>query len=172
MMAIVAAFKEWEHLLMSVHDEITVFSDHNNLEYFNSTKVLNRRQHRSSWAEFLQPFRFMVVYQEGSLNEKADTLSRRRDYCPEGGREPLEIPQKFFGPGQYEQVPTERLLISSGRLAKMTSLKLSTPLVEFLLVAATEDPLYQEMVKAFQDGSKNVGKSITMEDYLIFVKGR
>ena len=33
MTAIVAAFKEWEHLLMSVHDEITVFSDHKNLEY-------------------------------------------------------------------------------------------------------------------------------------------
>ena len=78
MMAIAAAFKEWEHLLMSVHDEITVFSDHKNLEYFNSTKVLNCRQHR--WAEFLQPFRFNVVYREGCLNEKADTLSRRRDY--------------------------------------------------------------------------------------------
>ena len=53
MTAIVAAFKEWEHLLMSVHDEITVFSDHMNLEYFNSTKVLNHRKH--PWAEFLQP---------------------------------------------------------------------------------------------------------------------
>ena len=83
MTAIVAAFKEWEHLPMSVHDEITVFSDHKNLEYFNSTKVLNRSQHR--WAEFLQPFRFKVVYREGRLNEKADTLSRRRDYRPEEG---------------------------------------------------------------------------------------
>ena len=128
MTAIVAEFKEWDHLLMSVHDEITVFSDHKNLEYFNSTKVHNRRQYH--WAEFLQPFRFKVVYREGRLNEKADTLSQRRDYCPEGGGEPLEIPQKFFGPGQYEQVPTERVLISSMRLAKMTSLKLSTPLVE------------------------------------------
>ena len=48
MTAIVAAFKEWEHLLMSVHDEIRMFSDHKNLEYFHSTKVLNRRQDR--WA--------------------------------------------------------------------------------------------------------------------------
>ena len=96
-------------------------------------------------------------------------MSRRRDYPPEGGGEPLEIPQKFFGPGQYEQVPTERVLISRARLAKMTSLKLSTPLVELLLAAAAEDPLYQEMVKAFQDGSKDVGKSITMEDDLLFV---
>ena len=141
MTAILAAFKEWEHLLMSVHDEITVFSDHKNLEYFNSTKVLNCRQHR--WAEFLQPFRFRVVYREGRLNEKADTLSRRRDYRPDGGSEPLEIPQKFFGPGQDEQVPTERVLISSARLAKMTTLMLSTPLVELLLTAAAVDLLYQ-----------------------------
>ena len=46
MTAIVAAFKEWEHLLMSVHDELMVFSNYKNLEYFNSTKALNRRQHR------------------------------------------------------------------------------------------------------------------------------
>ena len=155
MSAIVAAFKEWEHLLMSVHDEITMFSDYKNLEYFNCTKVLNRRQH--PWAEFLQPFRFKVVYQEGCLNEKADTSSRRRDYCPEGGGEPLEISQNFYGQGQYEQVPTEQVLISSVRLAKMTTLKLSAPLVELLLAAAAIDPLYQEKVKAFEEGSKSVG---------------
>ena len=170
MTAIVAAFKEWEHLLLSVHDEMTVFSDHKNLEYFNSTKVLNCRQHR--WAEFLQPFRFKVVYREGRLNEKADTLSRRRDYRPEGGGEPLEVPQKFSGPGQYEQVPAKRVLISSMRLAKMTTLKLSTPLVELLLAAAAVDPLYHEMVKAFEEGSKNIGKAVTMEDGRLFVKGQ
>ena len=154
---------------MSVHDKIMVFSDHKNLEYFNSTKVLNCRQHR--WAEFLQPFRFKVVYWEGRLNEKSDTLSRRKDYRPEGGSKLLEIPQKFFGQGQYEQVPIERVLISSTRLAKMSLLKLSTPLVELVLAAAAKEPLYQEMVKAFQHGSKNVGKSITMEDDLLFVTG-
>ena len=56
--------------------------------------------------------------------------------------EPLEVSQKFFGPGQYEQVPAERVLISSARLAKMTTLKLSTPLVELVLTAAAADPLY------------------------------
>ena len=99
-MAIVAAFKEWEHLLMSVHDKIMVFSDHKNLEYFNSTMVLNHRQH--CWEEFLQPFKFKVVYWDERLKEKANTLSWHRDYRPEGGGKPLEIPQKFFSPGQYE----------------------------------------------------------------------
>ena len=100
--AIIVAFKEWEHLLMSVKHEGTIFTENKNLERFNTTKVLNCWQHR--WAEFLQPFDFKVVYQEGCLNEKADTLLQRRDYRPEEGLEPLAVPQRFFGPGQYEQV--------------------------------------------------------------------
>jgi len=46
MAAIVAAFKEWAYMLMSVNDQILVYTDHKNLEYFNTTKPLNRRQHR------------------------------------------------------------------------------------------------------------------------------
>jgi hypothetical protein len=34
MLAIVTAFKEWEHMLKSVAGEITVYTDHKNLEYF------------------------------------------------------------------------------------------------------------------------------------------
>ena len=46
MSAIVTAFKEWHHLFLAVKDEITVYTDHRNLEYFNSTKILNRRKNR------------------------------------------------------------------------------------------------------------------------------
>ena len=92
--AIVAAFREWEYTLRSVEEQITVYPDHKNLEYFNTTKILNRRQHR--WAGFLQSFNFKVVYREGRLNEKADALSRRRDYRPEGGSN--SDPYNFFRP--------------------------------------------------------------------------
>jgi len=50
-------------MLMSVDDQILVYTDHKNLEYFNITKSLNRRQHH--WAEFLQPYNFKVIYREG-----------------------------------------------------------------------------------------------------------
>jgi len=83
MAAIVAAFQDWAYMLMSVDDQILVYTDHKNLEYFNTTKTLNQRQHR--WAEVLQRCNFKVVYREGRLKEKADGLSRRRDYRPEGG---------------------------------------------------------------------------------------
>ena len=83
MAAIEGAFKEWAYMLIFVDDQILVYTDHKNIEYFNTTKTLNRRQHR--WAEFLQPFNFKVIYTVARLNEKADALSRRRDYRPEGG---------------------------------------------------------------------------------------
>jgi len=95
MAAIRAAFKEWAYMLMSVDDQILVYTDHKNLEYFNTTKTLNRRQHR--WAECLQGFNFKVIYREGRLNAKADALSRCRDYRPEGGSN--SEPFMFFRPG-------------------------------------------------------------------------
>ena len=59
--------------LMWVDDQILVYTDHKNLEYFNTTKTLNRRQHR--WAEFLQPFNSNGIYRDGRLNEKADAFA-------------------------------------------------------------------------------------------------
>ena len=69
-------------MLRSVEEQITIYTDHKNLEYMNSTKILNRRQH--CWAEFQQWFNFKVVYRRERLNEKADAFSKRRDYRPEG----------------------------------------------------------------------------------------
>jgi hypothetical protein len=98
MLAIVVAFKEWEHMLKSVAGEITVYTDHKNLEYFATTKVLTRRQAR--WVEHLAEFNFKVVYRPGDNNTKADVLSRRWDHAPEGGSETApEV--SFFKPGQY-----------------------------------------------------------------------
>jgi len=51
LMAIVRCFEEWRAELESAPHPIQVLSDHKNLEYFMSTKLLNRRQAR--WSEFL-----------------------------------------------------------------------------------------------------------------------
>jgi len=47
-LAIVNAFKHWRHYCEGATHQVQVFSDHQNLEYFPTTKVLNRRQAR--WA--------------------------------------------------------------------------------------------------------------------------
>ena len=69
-------------MLKSCQEEFVVFTDHKNLEYFASSKVLSRREAR--WAEFLSEFWFKVVYSPGHLNTKqmiylgvGSTLMRR-----------------------------------------------------------------------------------------------
>jgi len=51
LLAIVRAFEEWRPHLEGSSHPIRVLTDHKNLEYFMSTKLLNRRQAR--WSEFL-----------------------------------------------------------------------------------------------------------------------
>jgi len=60
LMAIVRAFEEWRAELQSVENSILVLTDHKNLEYFTTTKLLNRRQAR--WVQFLSQFNFKIVY--------------------------------------------------------------------------------------------------------------
>jgi len=95
--AIVEAFKEIAYMLISVADQILVYTDHKNLDNFNTIKTVKRRQHR--WAEFLQAFNFKIVYKKGCLNEKTDALSRGMDHHPEerSNCEPFTI----FRSGQY-----------------------------------------------------------------------
>jgi hypothetical protein len=44
MLTIMSSFKEWRRYLEDAYYTITVFSDCKNLEYFTTTKILNRRQ--------------------------------------------------------------------------------------------------------------------------------
>ena len=60
MLAIVSSFKEWRQYLEGTTLPIKVLTDHRSLEYFTSTKQLNRRQAR--WSEFLTDFNFIITY--------------------------------------------------------------------------------------------------------------
>jgi hypothetical protein len=46
LLAIVDCFKVWRRYLEGAMHTVQVYSDHQNLEYFTTTKVLNRRQAR------------------------------------------------------------------------------------------------------------------------------
>ena len=65
---------------------MVVYTDHRNLEYFNPTKILNRRQ--AQWAEILSDFDFVITYSLGDKNSTADALSCRTDPELEGGVRP------------------------------------------------------------------------------------
>ena len=58
LLAIVDAFKHWRRYCEGATHQVQVFSDHQNLEYFTTTKVLNRRQAR--WAQELAGIDFRI----------------------------------------------------------------------------------------------------------------
>jgi transposase InsO family protein len=80
MLAIINAFENWRPELVGTEQPVKVLSDHKNLEYFMTTKRLNRRQAR--WAELLADYNFRIQYRPGKENIPADTLSRGPDSIP------------------------------------------------------------------------------------------
>ena len=80
------AFKQWRAYLEGAQYEIQVFSDHNNLRYFTTTKQLSRRQAR--WAEYLSSFDYVIHYRAGRLGAKPDALTRRPDVYPKKSDQP------------------------------------------------------------------------------------
>ncbi|KAI6777561.1 uncharacterized protein J7T54_006734, partial [Emericellopsis cladophorae] len=87
LMAIIRCFEEWRPELEGASSPIKVITDHRNLEYFTTTKLLNRRQAR--WSEFLSRFNFQITYRPGKQGAKPDALTRRSEDLPKEGDERL-----------------------------------------------------------------------------------
>ena len=68
----------WCHHLEGVTHKFEIWSDHKNLQFFMSSKKLNRRQ--ACWVLYLTKFDFELINKAGSSMGKADTLSRRPDH--------------------------------------------------------------------------------------------
>ena len=86
-----------------------VYTDHKNLEYFNTTKLHNRRQAR--WAEIISEFNFKIIYRPGERNSKADALSRRVDPELEGEGEKQDLTIHIFKPGELDLGIGEETLV-------------------------------------------------------------
>jgi hypothetical protein len=81
--AIVNSFKVWHHYLEGPLKAVIVYSDHPKLEYYTTSKVLNRRQ--AHWAQELAAYGLKIVYCPGSPNRNLDSLSQYPEYCTEKG---------------------------------------------------------------------------------------
>ena len=80
LLAIIRCFKEWRPELEGTAMPVKVLTDHKGLKYFMTTKKLTPRQ--AKWAEFLSEFNFVVTYQSGKKNDKADALTRKPNKRP------------------------------------------------------------------------------------------
>ena len=102
LLAIVVAFEQWRVYLEGSTYPVQVWTDHKNLIYFTTTKVLNRRQVR--WAETLAAYNFTITYRKGSENARADALSRRTDYVGPKEERPRAILKKTEEGMQYNEL--------------------------------------------------------------------
>ncbi|KAI1006053.1 hypothetical protein K3495_g2163 [Podosphaera aphanis] len=74
LLAVVTAFEHWRLELEGTLELVSVITDHKNLEYFMTTKILNRRQAR--WSEFLSRFNFVITYRPSKFGTNLDALTR------------------------------------------------------------------------------------------------
>ena len=188
LLAIVDSFSRWRHYLEGAQHRIEVFSDHHNLSYFQTAKVLNRRQAR--WAQQLATFDFVINFRPGAQNAKADILSRREEYRPEKGDENQPITsvlskkhfadttQKFVSLEEFcahqaapivELIPPRfasiSLVLTKARLCSIPPPKWNEDFLSLVKTAAEKDEAYQEAVGV-------PGKNDEVIDGVLYRKGR
>jgi hypothetical protein len=85
LLAIWQAFMTWPKYLEGSPNPIDIVTDHKNLEYFCTTRLLTRRQ--VQWSEYLSQFNFVIQFHPGKLGTKPDALTRHWDvYAKEGDK--------------------------------------------------------------------------------------
>jgi hypothetical protein len=137
LIAIIKAHEEWRPECEGAEHTLQLITDHKNLEYFMSKKLLNRRQAR--WAQFLSRFDYEIVYRHGKSNGKADALTRRPGDLPEGGDEGLKtMEQVVLKP---ENLPEQLRILAN-------DLKEIRPIQEPLGETTREDNLVQRIREA------------------------
>ncbi|KAF8830708.1 hypothetical protein HHX47_DHR2000968 [Lentinula edodes] len=154
LLAIVDCFKQWRAYCEGSRHQIQVYSDHNNLQYFTTTKQLTARQAR--WAELLSGYDFVINYRPGRLGAKPDALTRRSDVYPKKG---ASRDQVLAG--------RERVLIPPERLNATILMN-----EDLLVNRVREAPKDTTIVEALRRIARNEEESLVWEDGLIKRGGR
>ena len=156
---------------MSVRFPITVYTDHKNLEYFNTTKQLNRRQAR--WAELLSDFNFVIIYRKGSQNGKADALSRRPEYRFGRGGDDRQPIRSLLKPGQLQLNDPPHVVVSSVSLAALLQTShLAKELLDEVRQVAKQDAEYQQIMQSIKRKDDKVDKHLSVSEELLWFKQR
>lgn len=157
LLSIVLAFQDWRVYLEGSPHEVRVISDHKNLEYFLNTKQLNRRQAR--WSEMLSAFHFTIEHRPGSMNQRADALSRRSNVIEEGSQSPRPF-LKLAALEACERVWPDNFIL------------------EQIQVAMRTDPMLQPILAYFEHGPEKAPSDIrrqfqhyALRDGILWFKG-
>jgi hypothetical protein len=73
LLVVIKGLENWRHLLLRVKHEVTVYTDHANLQYYRQPQKINRCVAR--YIPRLAEYNFKLIHKPGKYN-KADHLSR------------------------------------------------------------------------------------------------
>ncbi len=107
--AVIDALEQWEVHLMGLSQPFEVWTDHQNLTTFTTTKVYGRRQAR--WGERLAMYDFKIHHRPGTLNGAADALSRQSKFKEPEHKEPSPAMLKINPDGTMEYNQPEQTKI-------------------------------------------------------------
>ena len=107
LLAIFEAFKIWQHYLEGPAYPIDIITDHKNLKYFSTTKVLTWRQ--AWWSKYLFQFNLVIRFHSGRLSTKLDALTRRWNIYPKEGNTGYTI----VNPHNFKPIFTQEQLAAS-----------------------------------------------------------
>ena len=107
LLAIFEAFWAWHHYLEGLGSPIDMVTNHKNLEYFSTSKVLTHRQ--AQWSEFLSQFHLIICFCPGKLGTNLDTLTRQWDIYPKEG----DSGYAWVNPQNFQPVFTQEQLSAS-----------------------------------------------------------
>jgi len=172
MLAVVFSLNKNRHYLQGAEHKTTIYSDHQNLTYFQSTPLLNRRQAR--WSEELKQYNFVLLYRKGSSNTKADILSRCPAFTSREGGTTSATSQPMLDKEQWLEVGAMELDSEEYEVIKISAMEM-----ELLLPEAKErikekarlDDKYKEICTQVIKGG-NIDKSFTITDDLLCWKNR
>ncbi|KAJ3476377.1 hypothetical protein NLI96_g11201 [Meripilus lineatus] len=175
LLAIIDSFRDFHAWLIGTIDPVSVVSDHKNLEYFMTSRVLNRRQAR--WSMFLFEFNFRLDYAPGIKNV-SDSPSRRPDYAPREGDDVLKCQEKVL----LTSTHTERLFRTSPTSSASSAIsRLPTSAISvsaFTSLCIDNSELLKQFKEAYKndtewrDAKSHGNEDFQLEGNIVFHKGR
>jgi len=171
LLAIVDPFKHWRRYCEGPMHQVQVYSDLQNLEYFRTTKVLNRRQAR--WAQELAGIDFRIYYRPGTQNGKPDALSRCSEYRPEKGGIENQPITTVFGKNSFEDRLTRSFVCSLARLSSLSERKWTKEFLANVREEGKKSDTYEQTMKKEAASEELVPKDrrvkeLSCEDSLLY----
>ncbi|SOV04978.1 uncharacterized protein UDID_17813 [Ustilago sp. UG-2017a] len=159
MFAIVAAFKHWRQYLEGAKFQVQVLTNHRSLEYFTTTKQLNRRQ--ACWSELLADFDFVIQYRPGAQAGLPDALTRRSNMRPKDRGPSL---MQEHNPGNFQTLLKPHQL----RLAATGILTVKSDITDKIRDALPRDPWTSSLLEQVHLGSAPPGFAINSMNLLTY----